>query len=84
MHKHKVSETCIRSLLKTVSARLLEILIDTILLGVIYSLLGIPRPYEIAFSLSVVIECLCALATYVNERLWNKVQWGREVRDVSS
>jgi uncharacterized membrane protein len=30
----------------------------------------------------VLIEFLCAVATYINERLWNKIQWGREVEDV--
>lgn len=82
MHKHKVSETKTRSLLKAVTARVLEVFVDTLLLGTIYSFFGIHSPYELALGLSVLIEFLCAVATYINERLWNKIQWGREVEDV--
>lgn len=81
-HKHKVNESKTRSLLKTVSARILEIILDTIIVGSIYNFFKIPHAYELAAGISILIEILCALVNYINERLWNKVQWGREVMDI--
>jgi len=81
-HKHKVNETRVRSLLKTASARTLEIVVDTLIVGSIYNFFEIPHAYELAAGISVLIEVLCALVNYINERLWNKVQWGREVVDI--
>ena len=81
-HEHKVNETRTRSLFKTLTARIIEIIVDTFLIGSVYFLIGIPHAYEIAGGISIVIEFLCALTNYLNDRLWNKIQWGREVEDV--
>jgi len=81
-HKHKVNETHLRSILKAVTSRIIEIAVDTLLIGTIYAFLGIPNSYELASGIAISIEMLCALTSYINDRLWNKISWGREVKDI--
>ena len=71
--KKKVYETKSRSLLKVVSGRILEILVDTLLLNVFI------QRVELSLFLSVVVEGLCTLTHYINERLWNLSDFGRNV-----
>lgn len=73
MRKSKVNETHKRSLLKGISMRILEITIDTVLL----SILGFG--IEKSLTVSIGIEGLCFVIHYINERLWNKVNWGRRI-----
>ena len=74
MRKSKVNETHKRSLFKGISMRILEITIDTVLL----SILGFG--IEKSLTVSIGIEGLCFVIHYINERLWNKVNWGRTVK----
>jgi uncharacterized membrane protein len=72
-HKQRVNETHKRSLLKGVSMRVIEVSVDTALL----TFLGVPIFESIGASIG--IEALCFLVCYINERIWNKIQWGRKV-----
>ena len=76
-HEHEVNETKKRSLLKGISMRILEVLVDTFLL----SFLGLG--VEVSLGVSITIEGICFVVHYINERLWNKIDFGREVKDVS-
>jgi len=81
-HHHKVEDTRKRSLLKALTGNGLEIIIDTILIGTVLNLLGMPHPYEFAGAFSVVTEIMCFITNYMNDRVWNKIQWGRKVEDI--
>jgi uncharacterized membrane protein len=74
MRKSKVDETHKRSLFKGISMRILEITIDTILLSVLG--FGIER----SLAVSIAIEGLCFVIHYINERMWNKISWGRKIK----
>ena len=85
MHQHgnhKVNETKMRSAFKTVTGRLMEITIGTLVFGTILTFLGFHAPYEIGFLLNVTEESLCTTITYITERMWNKISWGRIVIDI--
>jgi len=81
-HKHKVNETRARSFSKAIFGRIIEIAIGTLIFGTILSLLGFPSPYQLGFSLNVLEELLCFTVTYFTERIWNKIDWGRNIEDV--
>lgn len=81
-HKHKVNDTKLRSVLKTFSSRIIEVAVDTFLIGSVYTFFHVPHAYELATGMAVAIEVLCALTNYLNDRLWNQIQWGREVEDI--
>ena len=69
----KVNETHKRSLLKGVTAKILEILFDFMILNLIFQ-----RPLE-SVGVAVGIEVICYVLTYINERVWNKCKWGRRI-----
>lgn len=69
----KVNETHKRSLLKGVTAKILEILFDFMILNLIFQ-----RPLE-SFGVAVGIEVVCYILSYINERIWNKLKWGRRI-----
>lgn len=72
-HKPKVNETRSRSFLKAVTARILEVLVDTL----IFSFVGFPL-FE-SFGLAILVEFVCFLVCYILERIWNKVDYGRKI-----
>lgn len=74
-HEHEVHETHLRSLCKGFTAKAIEVVADTLIINFILHL-----PAE-SFVIAVGLEFFCYLCGYVNERLWNKVQWGRKVVD---
>lgn len=85
MHQHgshKVNETRIRSVSKTVTGRLIEIAIGTLAFGTVLTFLGFHAPYETGFLLNVTEESICTIVTYVTERVWNRINWGRIITDV--
>lgn len=77
--KYIVKDSRKRSFLKALTGNGLEVLIDTILLSVIFSILGVASPVPISFVLSVITEVLCFITNYCNDRAWNFIQWGRKV-----
>jgi uncharacterized membrane protein len=64
-------ETAVRSLVKTVIYRI----VITVLTAVAFVLLG--RDPASAIGESVVINIFYAVCYYINERIWNKIKWGR-------
>lgn len=72
--KHQVIESKLRSILRVITGRALEISIGT---GVISFLLL--RNLALSFATAVLSETVCAATSYVNNRLWNKTQWGLRV-----
>ena len=70
----KINETRKRSLLKAVSFRLIEIALDSLILSIFVS----PR---IAITLAIVLEGLCLALHYGFERLWNRTDYGRHVKE---
>lgn len=78
-NKHIVKDTKKRSLFKALTGNGLEVLIDTIFLTAILTLIGVPDPAPISFTLSVITEFLCFVTNFFNDRIWNLFQWGRKV-----
>jgi len=76
-HEHKVNETKKRSLLKGVSMRVLEVTVDTLLLSV----LGLD--IHVSIGVSIAIEGICFGVHFINERLWNRIQWGRQITEMA-
>jgi len=74
-HEHEVHETHLRSILKGVTAKAMEVTLDTLILEVF-----LHQPIE-SFGIAVGLEVFCYCMGYINERLWNKVQFGRKVID---
>lgn len=72
MSKLKVHETKTRSLFKTVSFRIVEITVTTLLFA-------IRNPIEIAFGFALIAEGLCLALTYFAERIWNRINFGRHI-----
>lgn len=84
-HNHKVNETRRRSLLKALSGYIFEVTVDTFIIGIGLKLLGqfeTGAAFAGGFTLAAITEVLCFVSHYINDRLWNKVQWGRQVEDV--
>jgi len=81
-HKHEVNETRKRSLAKAIFGRLIEIAIGGTIFGTILTVLGFQYAYEIGFGLNILEEGICFTVTFFTERVWNKIDWGREVKDV--
>jgi uncharacterized membrane protein len=65
-------ETAVRSLVKTVIYRI----VITVLTAVVFILLGADP--ENAIGESVVINIFYSVCYYINERIWNKINWGKE------
>jgi hypothetical protein len=82
-HEHKVCESHKRTLLKGVTAKVLEVSFDLVIFS---SVLSQYMPPQLAIldslGISIMIESFCFGLGYLNERLWNKVQWGRKVIDI--
>jgi hypothetical protein len=72
--KHKVTETRKRSLLKGLTARILEITLDTFIL-----FFFIKIEIGLGLGLSIFLEATCYCVSYANERGWNRINWGRTV-----
>ena len=69
----KINETRRRSLLKGLTQRIIEIGVDTVILSFF-------EKAHTALALAIAIELLCWCSHYVNERLWNKSDYGREIK----
>lgn len=68
----KINETRKRSLLKAISFRIIEITVSSVVLSLFVT------TYE-AIGLAVLLEGLCFGLQYLGERVWNKINYGREV-----
>jgi hypothetical protein len=75
-HEHKVCESHLRTALKGVTAKALEVVFDFIVLEVIFQ-----RPAE-SLGIAIGLEALCYALNYINERGWNRIQWQRKIMDI--
>jgi uncharacterized membrane protein len=73
MDKLRVYETRKRSLLKAVSFRVIEVVVDTLILSFFVTV-------PIAIGLAVVLEFICFLLHFLFERVWNKIDYGRVIK----
>lgn len=73
-YKHVVKDSKLRSISKALTGRALEIAIGTFILS-----LFIIKDIELSFSIAILNEALCAVTSYINDRIWNLFQWGRKV-----
>jgi len=69
-------------MVKAISGRLIEITVGTLLQGTLFSILGFPMAYELGFITTIIEEILCFFISFLNERAWNRVDWGREVEEI--
>ena len=70
--KLKVHETKKRSIFKAVSFRIIEVTVTTLLFAT-------KNPIETAFGFALIAEGLCLTLTYLGERIWNRISFGRHV-----
>ena len=70
----KINETRTRSLLKAASFRVLEITVDALLLSFFVSV-------PLAVGLAVAIEGVCFGMHFLFERVWNRIDYGRGIKD---
>jgi len=85
-HDHRVEDTRLRSLGKGATGYILEVLADTfVIAGGISLLLGAPTETALSSGLifAIITEGLCFMTHYINDRLWNRIQWGRRVIDIA-
>jgi hypothetical protein len=69
----KINETRRRSILKAISFRIIEVVVDSLILLLFVS------PTK-AIGLGVLFESICLGLDYLKERVWNKTDYGREVK----
>ena len=68
----RINETRKRSLLKAVSFRIIEVGLETLVLGIFLDL-------HLAFKLALALECLCLGLHFGFERIWNRISYGRYI-----
>lgn len=68
-------ESSLRSLVKSLIYRFLAIVGNIILSWVI------TRDIKKTISLTVAIQGFLVILYYLNERVWNKIDWGREINE---
>jgi len=61
-----------RSLLKSISFRIIEIVIDSLILSIFV------QP-AVAIGLAIGLESICLILHFFFERVWNHIQYGREI-----
>ncbi len=70
--KLRVNETKLRSLLKVISFRIIEISVDTFILSFFVTA-------PLALGLAVSLEVICFSLHFGFERIWNKINFGRQI-----
>ena len=64
-------ETATRSLVKTIIYRVFI----TVVTAIVFTMLG--RDMNQAITESIGINFFYAICYFINERVWNRIQWGR-------
>lgn len=79
-HKHEVNESRKRSIVKSLSFHIVQMVVDGIIL---YAMMRANLPIEVvAGAGAIIVECVCFGGYFFWERLWNRIEWEREVKDV--
>jgi hypothetical protein len=85
-HEHRVCETHARTLLKGITAKVLEVSFDLLVFDSILSKitpqLGLIQNTLNSLGIAILIEGVCFTLGYLNERGWNRIMWGRKVIDI--
>lgn len=71
--EHQVSETLKRSLVKTVSYRLLILILDFLCVYLF------TKQLKIALGYTIVSNIYTTLGYFLHERVWDKIKWGKIV-----
>lgn len=72
--KRKLSESKLRSVLITITGRLMEIGIGTFVISYL-----ILNNLPLSLGIAILNETICACTTYFNLRIWNLCDWGRRI-----
>jgi len=76
----EVTETRLRSILKVLIQRAFEIIVDVFVMAAVFCIVA---EWDVGWRFVVaafIVESFCMMFGYINERLWNLVQWGRKIR----
>lgn len=68
-----IYETRMRSFWKAVSFRGIEVAVDTLILSFFVEV-------PVAVGLAIALEVLCLILHYIFERVWNRSDYGREIK----
>ena len=80
--RYKVHESKKRSLFKTLGVRIIELTGDTLVIGTIFTtFLGMSSEigYGLGFLITLIVDLICMVLTYLWERLWIRIDYGRNV-----
>jgi len=76
----KIHETKMRSFMKGVTAKTLEIIVDFTLLSLLQFVCIRTVHINISIVGSLLIEVACFCLGFINERMWNRTDWGRIIK----
>jgi len=82
--EQRIEETRLRSLAKAITSKLGEVFLDMTIIGSILSWVGIPPLESFAYgaTIGLILEIICAFVNYWNDRLWNRISWGRKATKI--
>lgn len=81
VHDQTITETRLRTFLKNATGNIIEVLIDFFLLDAAWSAL-FGQSFTAIFGslgMSIVIEGVCFTVSYLTDRAWNRISWGRHI-----
>lgn len=85
-HEHKVCETHWRTLAKGITAKAAEVSFDLLIFDAVLSTIvpqyGLINNTMSALGIAVIVESVCFGLNYINERFWNRIQWGRKITEI--
>jgi hypothetical protein len=76
----EVTETRLRSILKVLVQRVFEIIVDVFVMAAVFCVVA---QWDVGWRFVIaafIVESFCMMFGYINERLWNFIQWGRKIR----
>lgn len=83
--KYKIHESRKRSLFKTIGVRIIELAGDTFIIGFLLNLLNPERTlienYGLGFVITLIVDLVCLVLTYLWERIWTRIEYGRRVHE---
>lgn len=75
MQKHPSSEKHTRSLIKSISYRIISILADSI------AAYFFTRDVATSVGIVIILNTYSTILYYLHERLWSRIKWGRKAVD---
>jgi hypothetical protein len=77
-HNHCVKDSVLRSFLVVFTGNALEYIADFFFLHYVMG-----KPIADSFEGSVGIVAICYITTFIGLRIWGRVSWGRQVKDIA-